>query len=181
MIEVRQFFETRVAHWDDEDKAARPRWDAEVVATAAALALNDAATTGRLHPLTRKALDRTWTLQKPAGGFDWLKCDWPPYEHDDYFGAVVAAIGAGHAPDGYVRSPAAQAGVARLRAYFAANPPPDIHHATMLLWASTRLDGLLTAEQRSSTMSRLRAPPAARRRLEPPLARELETPRRHAQ
>ena len=157
MLEVRRFFETRVAHWDDEDKAARPRWDAEVVATAAALALNDAATTGRLHPLTRKALDRTWTLQKPAGGFDWLKCGWPPYEHDDYFGAVVAAIGAGHAPDGYARTPAAQAGVARLRAYFASNPPPDLHHATMLLWASTRLGGLLTAEQRSATMSRLRA------------------------
>ena len=57
MLEVRQFFETRVAHWDDEDKVAKPRWDAEVVATAAALALNDAATTGRLHPL--RASDST--------------------------------------------------------------------------------------------------------------------------
>ena len=53
MAEVRRFFEGRVAHWDDEDKGAGPRWDAEVVATAAALAINDAATTGRLHPLTR--------------------------------------------------------------------------------------------------------------------------------
>jgi squalene-hopene/tetraprenyl-beta-curcumene cyclase len=157
MAEVRRFFEDRVAHWDDPEKAARPRWDAEVVATAAALALNDAATTGRLHPLTRKALDRTWTLQQPAGGFDWLKCGWPPYEHDDYYGAVVAAIGAGHAPDGYADSPAAHAGLARLRAYFAANPPPDLHHATMLLWASTRLDGLMTAERRRETIEQLRA------------------------
>jgi squalene-hopene/tetraprenyl-beta-curcumene cyclase len=157
MVEVRRFFEDRVAHWDDDGKAARPKWDAEVVATAAALAINDAATTGRLHPLTRKALDRTWTVQKPSGGFDWIKCDWPPYEHDDYFGAIVAALGAGHAPDGYARSPAAQAGVARLRAYFAENPPPDLHHATMLLWASTRLEGLVTAERRRSTIERLRA------------------------
>jgi squalene-hopene/tetraprenyl-beta-curcumene cyclase len=157
LVEVRQFFEDRVAHWDDGKKGARPKWDAEVVATAAALALNDAATTGRLHPLTRKALDRTWTLQKSSGGFDWLKCDWPPYEHDDYFGAVVAALGAGHAPDGYARSPAAEQGVTRLRAYFAANPPPDLHHATMLLWASTRLDGLMTSEQRRSTIDRLRS------------------------
>ena len=98
MAEVRRFFEGRVAHWDDEDEGAGPRWDAEVVATAAALAINDAATTGRLHPLTRQALDRTWTLQKPAGGFDWLKCGWPPYEHDDYYGAVVAAPGPGMPP-----------------------------------------------------------------------------------
>jgi squalene-hopene/tetraprenyl-beta-curcumene cyclase len=157
MAEVRGFFEGRVAHWDDAEKAAKPRWDAEVVATATALALNDAATTGRLHPLTRKALDRTWTLQKPGGGFDWLKCDWPPYEHDDYFGAIVAVLGAGHAPEGYSRSPAAQPGLERLRGYFARNPPPDLHHATMLLWASTRLDGLMTAEQRGETIARLRA------------------------
>jgi squalene-hopene/tetraprenyl-beta-curcumene cyclase len=157
MVEVRRFFEDRVAHWDNDKKAAKPRWDAEVVATAAALAFNDAATTGHLHPLTRKALDRTWTLQKPSGGFDWLKCDWPPYEHDDYCGAIVAALGAGHAPDGYARSPVAEQGVARLRAHFAANPPPDLHHATMLLWASTRLDGLITAERRRSTIDRLRA------------------------
>jgi squalene-hopene/tetraprenyl-beta-curcumene cyclase len=157
MAEVRRFFEGRVAGWDGQEKAARPRWDAEVVATAAALALNDAATTGSLHPLTRQALDRTWTLQKPDGGFDWLKCGWPPYEHDDYFGAVMAAIGAGHAPDGYASKPAARAGIARLRAYFEKNPPPDLHHATMLLWASTRLDGLVTAERRDATIDRLRA------------------------
>ena len=60
------------------DKGSKPRWDTEVVATAAALAINDAATTGTLHPLTRRALDRMWTLQKPDGDWDWLKCDWPP-------------------------------------------------------------------------------------------------------
>ena len=84
--EIRNFFEERVAHWDDKAKGAAPKWDAEVVSTAAALAINDAATTGKLHPLTRKALDRIWTVQKSDGGFDWLKCGWPPYEYDDYHG-----------------------------------------------------------------------------------------------
>jgi squalene-hopene/tetraprenyl-beta-curcumene cyclase len=154
--EIRAFFEDRVAHWDDKAKGAKPRWDTEVVATAAALAINDAATTGKLHTLTRQALDRVWKVQKPDGGFDWLKCDWPPYEHDDYFGAIVAALGAGHAPDGYAQSPSAQAGLARLRDYFARNPPPDLHHATMLLWASTRLDGIMTTERRSQTLAQLR-------------------------
>ena len=157
MAEVRAFFETRANHWDDPAPDAKPRWDAEVVATAAALAMNDAATTGTLHPTTRKALDRMWTVQKPAGGWDWIKCDWPPHEHDDYFGAVVAALGAGHAPGGYARGPSARLGLDRLRGYFRANPPPDLHHRTMLLWASTRLDGLMDEKQREETIKSLRS------------------------
>jgi squalene-hopene/tetraprenyl-beta-curcumene cyclase len=156
LAEVRGFFESRVAHWDDKAKDAKPRWDAEVVSTAAALAINDAATTGKLHPLTRQALDRIWKVQKPHGGFNWLKCGWPPYEHDDYYGAIVAALGVGHAPDDYARSPSVQAGLARLRDYFDHNPPPELHHATMLLWASMRLDGVMTADQRAKTLARLR-------------------------
>src|SRR5262249_45556106 len=35
--------------------------------------------------------------------------------------------------------------------------PPDLHHATMLLWASTRLDGLMSSERRAATIERLRS------------------------
>ena len=35
-LEIRTFFEGRVAHWDDGTEGAKPRWDAEVVATAQA-------------------------------------------------------------------------------------------------------------------------------------------------
>jgi squalene-hopene/tetraprenyl-beta-curcumene cyclase len=155
--EIRAFFEDRVAHWDDDAKAAKPRWDTEVVATASALAIHDARTTGKLHPLTRQALDRIWTLQKPDGSWDWLKCNWPPYEHDDYYGAVFAALGVGHAPDDYARSESARAGLDRLRRYLRETPPPDLHHETFLLWASTKLDGLMTADRRAATVGRLRA------------------------
>jgi squalene-hopene/tetraprenyl-beta-curcumene cyclase len=157
MAEIRSFFEDRIAHWDDREKSAKPRWDTEVVATAATLALNDAGTTGTLHPSTRKALDRIWTLQKPDGSWDWLKCAWPPYEHDDYYGAVFAAVGVGSAPDGYARSDSARAGLERLRSYLKANPAPDLHHKTFLLWASTRLDGLMTESDRAATIEALRA------------------------
>ena len=157
MAEIRTFFENRVAHWDDPEKAAKPRWDAEVVATAAALALNDAATTGRLHPRTRQALDRIWTLQKADGSWSWLKCGWPPYEHDDYYGAVFAALGVGSAPGGYAKSEAARAGLDRLRSYLKATPAPDLHHKTFLLWASTRLDGLMTPASRDATVTQLRS------------------------
>jgi squalene-hopene/tetraprenyl-beta-curcumene cyclase len=155
MAEVRSFFEDRVAHWDDPEKKAKPRWDTEVVATAAALALNDAATTGKLHPLTRKALDRMWTLQRPDGSWDWLKCDWPPYEHDDYYGAVFAALGVGSAPDHYAASDSARAGLDRLRRYLRTTKPPSLHHKAMLLWASTRLDDLMTPAEREETIKEL--------------------------
>jgi squalene-hopene/tetraprenyl-beta-curcumene cyclase len=152
MGEVRKFFEDRAANWD----TAKPRWDTEVVATAVALAFNDAQTTGKLHPLTRQALDRMWTLQQPDGAWNWIKCDWPPFEHDDYYGATYAALGAGIAPDGYAGTEKAKAGLARLQKYFQANRPPDLHHKAWLLWASLNVDGLMTPEDRQATVKELR-------------------------
>lgn len=157
--EVRSFFEKRVANWDSDKKEDKPRWDAEVVATAATLALQDAFTTGKLHPLTRQALDRMWTLQRKDGGWNWLKCAWPPLEHDDYYGVVYAAVGVGHAPDGYAQTPKAKAGLEKLRAYFnyKTNPPPSLHHKAMLLWASMKLEGLMSEKMRQSTVTELLA------------------------
>jgi squalene-hopene/tetraprenyl-beta-curcumene cyclase len=149
--EVRKFFEKRAAHWD----TAKPRWDAEVIATAATLAFHDAHTTGKLHPLTRAALARMWTLQRADGAWNWLKCGWVPLEYDDYYGAVYAALGVGVAPDGYAQSDEAQAGLAKLGRYFQATAPPDLHHRTMLLWASLRLDGLMTPTARAETIKLL--------------------------
>ncbi len=152
LAEVRGFFEDRASNWE----TAKPKWDTEVVATAVALAVNDAQTTGKLHPMTRKALDKMWTLQKDDGAWDWLKCDWPPMEHDDYFGAAYAAVGVGSAPEGYAKSDTAKAGLEKLRGYFKTHPAPDLHHRAMLLWASARLEGLVTAAERETTIADLR-------------------------
>jgi squalene-hopene/tetraprenyl-beta-curcumene cyclase len=140
-----------------DDPKARPRWDAEVVATASLLAFNDAQTTGKLHPMTRKALDKMWTVQKPNGGWTWLKCNWPPFEHDDYYGAVLAAVGVSVAPDGYSQGDSAKEGLAKLRAYFAKTPAPDLHHKAWLLWASIKLDGLMSKEEHEKTLKDLLA------------------------
>jgi squalene-hopene/tetraprenyl-beta-curcumene cyclase len=155
LVMVRKFFEDRVAGWDKPEQGAKPRWDTEVVATAAALAFNDAQTTGKLHPLSRQALDRMWTLQRPNGAWNWLKCGWPPYEHDDYFGAVFAAVGVGTAPDRYAQSDSAQEGLAKLRRYLQKNAPPNLHHKAWLLWASLKLDGLMTPAERDQTIKDL--------------------------
>jgi squalene-hopene/tetraprenyl-beta-curcumene cyclase len=37
------------------------------------------------------------------------------------------------------------------------NPPPDLHHKTWLLWASLKLDGLMTAAERERTVKELLA------------------------
>jgi squalene-hopene/tetraprenyl-beta-curcumene cyclase len=155
--EIRAFFEKRIANWDSGKKGDEPRWPAEVVATAAALAFNDAQTTGKLHPLTRQALDRMWTIQKPSGGWEWLKCNWPPFEHDDYYGALFAAVGVGHAPDGYAETEKAKEGLKKLRDYFKNNPAPNLHHKTWLLWASLKIDGLMSADELQKTIKELLA------------------------
>lgn len=114
-----------------------PRWDAEVVMSAATLALNDRATTGKLHPATRQALDRMWSVQRADGGFDWLKCGWPPMESDDEYGAAMALLAAFAAPEDYASSAAARNGLDKLRDYLTHHPPPTLHHTALLLWADS--------------------------------------------
>jgi squalene-hopene/tetraprenyl-beta-curcumene cyclase len=127
------------------------------VVTGVTLAFHDAATTNKLHPMTRKALDRMWTLQKPHGAWDWLKLTQPPMEYDDYFGAVFAAVGVGVAPEDYAKTDTATAGLAKLRGYFQKNPAPNLHHRAWLLWASQKLDGLMSKEERKKTVTELLA------------------------
>ncbi|MBI1917425.1 MAG: terpene cyclase/mutase family protein [Planctomycetes bacterium] len=152
--EVRRFAEELVRErWLKQG----PRWDAEVVATAAALAFNDAATTGKLHPLTKTALDRMWTVQRKDGGWTWLKCNWPPMESDDHYGATLAALAVGVAPGGYANTEAAQKGLARLRDYLKKGPPIHVHHRAMLLWGSTYLDGFMPRAEKAACIKELSA------------------------
>ena len=149
---VRAYAEELVAkRW----KTQGPRWAAEVVATAAALALNDAATTGRLHSLTRIALDRMWTVQRKDGGWDWLKCGWPPMESDDHYGATLAAVAVGYAPDAYAQTEAAQRGMASLQEYFRQHPPETLHQQAMLLWADSRQESLMSEADEQTCIRRL--------------------------
>lgn len=152
--EVRHYAEQLVLErWPDKG----PRWDAEVVATAAALAFNDAATSGQLHQVTRAALDRMWTVQQDDGGWAWLKCGWPPMESDDHYGVTLAAIAVGVAPDDYANTSAAQKGVAMIRSYLSNHPAPTLHHRTMLLWASSYLDDLIPEQEQQACMDTLLA------------------------
>ena len=153
MTEVHQFFQNRAARWD----SVKPAFDTEVVATAGVLAAHDAITTGRLHPVTGKALDRMWTVQRKDGSWNWLKEEYPPFEFDDYFGVVFAAVAVGLAPEHYARGESAREGLERLRQYLNREPVPNLHHKTWLLWASTKIDGLMTADRRDEALRELLA------------------------
>lgn len=151
--EVRKYAEELVSlRWEEVGQ----RFDAEVVAIAAALALNDAASTKKLHPLTRVALDKMWTGQRDDGAWKWpTGCRWPPMESDEHYGVTLAAIGVGAAPDGYAQTAAAQAGLGKIRIYLKNNPPVDLHHKGMVLWASTYVDGLMTDAEKKACVAEL--------------------------
>jgi squalene-hopene/tetraprenyl-beta-curcumene cyclase len=156
MGEVRGFFERLADTWE-ADKPPRKflvagAWEGQLVTSAVTLAVHDSRTTRQLHPITRKALDKIWTLQRADGAWSWPKCDWPPLEHDDYFGATYVALGVGSAPGGYAESESAKPGLEKLRRYLKTQAAPDLHHRIMLLWASTTLDGLLTPAERDGVV-----------------------------
>jgi squalene-hopene/tetraprenyl-beta-curcumene cyclase len=161
LLQMRKYLEDRVAGWDRGGKnTGLPEGSegvTEVVATAATLAFHDARSTGKLHARTRFALDRMWELQQKDGAWAWNKHDLPPLEHDEYYGAAFAAVGVGHAPDGYARTEKAKAGLAKLRRYFEVSRAPDLHHKAMLLWASLKVEGLMTDGQRKATVKELLA------------------------
>lgn len=126
-------------------QAKDPARSGEAVVLAAALAINDARTTRTLHPLTRRALDRMWTLQSDDGAWTWpTQCQWPPSEIDAHFGVTLAALAVGMAPDEYRRTPQAQQGLDKIRRFFSRNPPASTYQRGMLLWASRYVDGILT-------------------------------------
>jgi squalene-hopene/tetraprenyl-beta-curcumene cyclase len=159
---MRNYLEERVAGWDKGRKGAGlPEDDdeavTEIVATAATMAFDDARTTGKLRPLTRQALDRLWTVQRDDGSWNWNKHLLPPLEFDEYYGIAFAALGVGLAPDGYAQSDSAKEGVAKLRRYLQQHPAPNLHHKTILMWSSLKLDGLMTLDQRQQTSKELLA------------------------
>jgi len=147
---------SRLEHLAENPRDVRYRVT-ETVMVASVLAQNDALTTKKLHATTRKALDRIWTVQRDDGGFDWMKYNQPPSEIDDHYGATMAVIGVGAAPDNYAETPAAQAGLDKIRDYFRANPPANLHHRAMKLLGSLHVDGIMTDGERQQVVEDLTA------------------------
>jgi squalene-hopene/tetraprenyl-beta-curcumene cyclase len=118
----------------------------ESVLSALLLASNDARRGGTLSAETEQAFDRMWPLQT-AGGWNWFNLDLEPWEEPEsaFYGASLAALAVGVAPSGYQSRPEIQSKVEDLKRYLTARQQTQpLHNRLTLLWASTKLRGLLS-------------------------------------
>ena len=146
-------------YYGDQDyganKAAESR-GTEAVLNALILAVNDARL-GQLSDDTRAAFDDMWALQQTTGekkgAWRWLDFGLKPWEARDsqYFGAALAALAVGVAPQNYRSTSNIQNNVQLLRAYL------DREYLTqssfdrmVLLYASTKLPNLIEPARRES-------------------------------
>jgi squalene-hopene/tetraprenyl-beta-curcumene cyclase len=111
--------------------------------------------TGHLSADARLALNNMWALQIKArdmnGPWAWLQFHNAPFEGDSqFYGNSLAAIAIGSAPGNYQSEPEIQNGIKLLSAWLVKNmdaqTPLD---RVVLLWASAKLNGLLTRDQQN--------------------------------
>ena len=128
----------------------------EAVLNALILADEDARL-GHVSPATRAALDDMWALQAisgvQAGSWPWLKFDEAPWEVEDsvYYGATLAAMAIGVAPDDYREQAAIQPALALLRDYLErAYTDQSLLRRIDLLWAAGHLPGLITPSRQQA-------------------------------
>jgi squalene-hopene/tetraprenyl-beta-curcumene cyclase len=128
----------------------------ESVLNALILASHDAPS-GQLTDDTRAAFDHMWAMQlttgENAGSWPWLQFDQEPWEANDsgYYGAALAAMALGMAPGNYASSPEIQGNLTRLRQYLnRESAAQSTINRVFLLWASTKLPGVLSPEQQKA-------------------------------
>ena len=114
--------------------------------------------TGKLSADARLALDNMWGEQlktgEAAGAWSWLQFHNSPWEGDSqYYGAALAALTVGSAPGNYQSAPEIQNNMKLLREYLVRERESQILiDRVILLWASTKVPGLLTPARQKSIM-----------------------------
>ncbi len=162
---VRMWKEIAPVYNDKEDgvnKSAESR-ATEAILNAFVLVNHDAQT-GKLSSDTRTAFDNLWALQQTAGenrgAWQWQLFDLNPWEGNisPYYGATLAAIAVGVAPENYRSAPEIQNNLKVLREYldreYAAQP--TLNRVT-LLWAAAKIPGLISAERQKSITDEIMA------------------------
>jgi squalene-hopene/tetraprenyl-beta-curcumene cyclase len=145
-----------------EYKSAESR-GTESVLNALILATHDAQT-GRLSNDTRTALENMWAEQQStgvkAGSWLWLRFRNEPWEADDsdFYGATLAVVAAGTAPESYRLKPEIQNNIKMLLAYLNRECAAQTTiNRVALLWASTKLPALVEPEQQRAIISEVRS------------------------
>jgi squalene-hopene/tetraprenyl-beta-curcumene cyclase len=133
----------------------------EAVLNALILASYDARQ-GRLSDDARAAFDHMWAMQNTTGddkgAWSWLDFDLQPWEakESSYFGATLAAAAAGTAPENYRSTPAIHDRLMLLREYLDRGyATQSLYNRTVLLWASTKLPGLVKPDRQKSLVAEI--------------------------
>lgn len=116
------------------------------ILAAVELARHDAATTGRLAPITRQSLDSMWKLQTKEGGIDWIRVREAPQAIDNWWPVAQMALGASAAPDNYAQTEPAKSSIEKLRVWFRTNAPQTLHERGLTLLAHSAIGGILNDE-----------------------------------
>jgi squalene-hopene/tetraprenyl-beta-curcumene cyclase len=133
----------------------------ESVLNALILASNDAHG-GQLSKDTLTALDSMWAEQQTngerKGAWLWLRFANEPWEADDseFYGATLAAIAIGTAPENYAARPEIQNDLKMLREYLNRQSAAQTTiNRAVLLWASAKLPRLLAPEKQKTIINEL--------------------------
>lgn len=148
------------------DQEAGPHKTAESHSTEAVLnalvLASDDARTGRLTDDTRAAFRQMWALQETSGersgAWLWLRFHLQPWEADDsdFFGAALAAVAVGTAPEDYRNNSEIQNNLKLLRDYLGREyPKQSLINRALLLWAGAKWPGLLTVQQQASLIEEI--------------------------
>jgi len=128
----------------------------ESVLNALVLAIYDASSSVLSEDL-QQAFRNMWALQFRAGelkgAWAWLNFHYEPWESNGsgYFGACLAALAVGTAPGNYAANPDIQDQLKLLRDYLQQRADSEhLFNRAMVLWASSKLSGVLTPMQRQA-------------------------------
>jgi len=119
---------------------------------------------GHLSADSKTALANMWALQMKTGpqngAWTWLNFGYEPWESPNsaYFGASIAALAVGTAPDGYASGSEIQENLKNLRGYFQREfDKQSALNKLTALWASGKLPALITVEQRAALVDQIMA------------------------
>lgn len=151
--------------YDSNARKKKESWGTEAVLNTVILAFDDR-NQGRSSPSdgTKKAFSNLWQTQVQTGDhqgtWDWLDFNMGPWEWNEarYFGASLAAIAVGTAPGYYTPGTDVDtdAKVMMLRGYLKNGlQGQNLHNRVWGLWASTKVEGILTEPEQKKLMDQL--------------------------
>jgi squalene-hopene/tetraprenyl-beta-curcumene cyclase len=151
-------------YYGDEDgvnKSTESR-GTEAVLNALILCSRDARS-GHLSTETRAAFDNMWAAQQTIGdrqgSWSWLQFGLEPWEAGDsqYYGAALAALAVGTAPENYQSIQEIQHNLQLLRGYLDREyAKQSSHNRLALLLASTKWPGLLESDRKEALIKEIR-------------------------